>query len=77
MRPDRAEHVRAEQLRREEAPGRPLRASAQHEPVMIRDFTKSNNKWNDGVVTDRAGPVSYTVKKTSIFKKTYRSVTNT
>ncbi|KAH9635274.1 hypothetical protein HF086_001930 [Spodoptera exigua] len=29
---------------------------------MLRDYTKSNRKWTEGIVTERTGPVSYTVK---------------
>ncbi|KAJ8704210.1 hypothetical protein PYW08_012934 [Mythimna loreyi] len=38
-----------------------MRTLAQQEPVMIRDYTKSNRKWTEGVVAERTGPVSYIV----------------
>lgn len=62
LRSDTAERVRSDQLRREDSHKRPLRTLAQQEPVMLRDYTKSDRKWTEGVVTERTGPVSYTVQ---------------
>ncbi|XP_041987296.1 uncharacterized protein K02A2.6-like [Aricia agestis] len=64
LRPDVAERVRSGQLRREldDAATRPVRVLAPDEPVMLRDYTKSDRKWTEGVVMERKGPVSYKVK---------------
>lgn len=67
LRPDAAERVRSAQLRREHGgvASRPLRVLERDEPVMLRDYTKSGRKWTEGFVTERTGPVSYTVKTNS------------
>ena len=62
LRPDVAERIRCDQLRREQSTGRPLRVLTRDEPVMFRNYVKSAPKWTEGVVEKRTGPVSYTIE---------------
>ncbi|VVC90985.1 unnamed protein product [Leptidea sinapis] len=63
MRPDAAERVRSKQLDRELRPGVALlRVAEVGDSVMFRDYTKSADKWAEGLVTDRIGPVTYNVR---------------
>ncbi|KOB69967.1 Uncharacterized protein OBRU01_15971 [Operophtera brumata] len=41
---------------------RPLRVVAPGDPVLTRDYSARGQKWTDGVVVERSGPVSYKVK---------------
>ncbi|XP_063839146.1 uncharacterized protein K02A2.6-like [Ostrinia nubilalis] len=61
LRPDAAERVRARQLVEEARDEAPLRVAKQNEPILIRNYSKSGNKWEEGVVHERIGPVSYNV----------------
>lgn len=63
LRPDAAERVRDRQLTEEQRHNTtPLRVAQQNEPILIRNYTKTGNKWTEGVVDERIGPVSYKVK---------------
>ncbi|KOB77920.1 Uncharacterized protein OBRU01_02927 [Operophtera brumata] len=64
LRADPGETVRDAQLQQEEraAAARPLRVVAPGDPVLTRDYSARGQKWTDGVVVERSGPVSYKVK---------------
>ncbi|CAB3256144.1 unnamed protein product [Arctia plantaginis] len=62
LRPDAAERVRARQLTEEQrARNVPLRVVEQNGPILMRNYSKSGNKWTEAVVKERTGPVSYNV----------------
>ncbi|XP_064073080.1 uncharacterized protein K02A2.6-like [Vanessa tameamea] len=62
LRRDTDERIRdriiASELRRDA----PLRVVAPGDSVLIRDYSRRNRKWAEGVVLDRSSPVSYSVK---------------
>ncbi|KAL4708793.1 hypothetical protein ACJJTC_011757 [Scirpophaga incertulas] len=62
LRPDAAERVRDRQLVEEQRRNTPLRVVSQHEPVLIRNYNKTGNKWTEALVEERIGPVTYSVK---------------
>ncbi|KAL0860048.1 hypothetical protein ABMA27_010363 [Loxostege sticticalis] len=61
LRPDTAERVRARQLTEEQRGSAPLRVAQQNKPVLVRNYSKTGNKWDEGVVQARTGPVTYNV----------------
>ncbi|XP_047543257.1 uncharacterized protein K02A2.6-like [Vanessa atalanta] len=62
LRPDTDERVRDRQLASELRRDTPLRVVAPGDSVLIRDYSRRNRKWAEGVVLDRSSPVSYSVK---------------
>ncbi|XP_046970363.1 uncharacterized protein K02A2.6-like [Vanessa cardui] len=62
LRPDTDERVRDRQLASELRQDAPLRVVAPGDSVLIRDYSRRNRKWAEGVVIDRSSPVSYSVK---------------
>lgn len=62
LRPDTEERVRERQLASELRRSAPLRSMAPGEEVLIRDYSRQNKKWAEGVVTSISSPVSYSVK---------------
>ncbi|XP_063386826.1 uncharacterized protein K02A2.6-like [Cydia fagiglandana] len=62
LRPDASEVVRKHQLASEQRRASRLRQATVGDPVIIRDYTKQNRKWTEGIVIDCQSPVSYSVK---------------
>lgn len=65
LRPDTAEVVRGAQIVQEQraaASGPPLRQAMAGDAVIMRDYSKHRQKWAEGVVARRTGPVTYAVK---------------
>ncbi|XP_048485025.1 uncharacterized protein K02A2.6-like [Plutella xylostella] len=62
LRPDAAERVRGRQLQLEQRAAAPLRVVQGGQPVLLRDYSTTGDKWAEGVVAERLGPVSYSVK---------------
>lgn len=58
------EAVRDKQLRQEEQGARATRLLAPGDRVLSRDYSARADKWSDGLVVERTGPVSYKVKMT-------------
>ncbi|KAL0860013.1 hypothetical protein ABMA27_010328 [Loxostege sticticalis] len=61
LRSDTAERVRARQLTEEQRGSAPLRVAQKNEPVLVRNYSKTGSKWDEGVVQARTGPVTYNV----------------
>lgn len=65
LRPDTAELVRGAQLAQEQRAadrGPPLRQAEAGDAVIMRDYSKHRQKWAEGEVVQRSGPVTYAVK---------------
>ncbi|XP_045510461.1 uncharacterized protein K02A2.6-like [Colias croceus] len=62
MRPDTAERVRAAQIVEEQRRPTPLRIAKEGDRIFMRDYSKNNSKWVDGIITDSLSLVSYKVQ---------------
>lgn len=65
LRPDTAELVRDAQLAHEQRAAKqrpPLRQAGVGDAVIVRDYSKHRQKWAEGEVVRRSGPVTYAVK---------------
>lgn len=64
LRPDVGAAPRSVQLDREQRqpPAVNLRVAQVGDAILMRDYSKNNAKWAEGVVVQRSGPVSYSVQ---------------